>query len=374
MSQAPAPAETLRHWLALYRAPGLGAAGFRRLRDAFPDPAQALTAGTDRLQALGLSPQAAAGLRQPDWAGAEADLRWLEAADHHLLWLGAPDYPTLLAEIPDPPPLLFVHGDPARLSLPQLALVGSRNPTPPGKRTARDFAAHLARAGLAITSGLALGIDGAAHQGALAGGGVTLAVMGTGPDRIYPARHRDLAHAIVEQGALVTEFPTGIPPLPDHFPRRNRLISGLSVGTLVVEAALRSGSLITARFALEQGREVFAIPGSIHNPLAKGCHALIRQGAKLVETARDIAEELGALCGACADENRGESPPEAGELAEDYRQLLDSMGYDPVSVDELAGRCGLTAQALSSMLLLLELQGHVVPSAGGRYVRTEKRA
>ena len=374
MSQAPANPETLRHWLALYRAPALGPGGFRRLRAAFPDPARVLAASPDRLESLGLSPQAAAGLRQPDWAGAETDLRWLEATDHHLILLGDEDYPPLLAEIPDPPPLLFVHGDPSLLSLPQLALVGSRNPTPSGQRSARDFAAHLARAGLAITSGLALGVDSAAHQGALEAGGVTLAVMGTGPDRIYPARHRDLAHAIVERGALVTEFPTGTPPLPDHFPRRNRLISGLSVGTLVVEAALRSGSLITARFALEQGREVFAIPGSIHNPLAKGCHALIRQGAKLVETAQDIAEELGALCGACAAAGSEETPPETGEMAEDYRQLLDLMGYDPVSVDELTDRSGLTAQALSSMLLLLELQGHVVPGAGGRYVRTEKRA
>lgn len=373
MNQPPLPADTLRHWLALYRAPALGPAGFRRLRQSYAEPAAALADDPARLQALGLSAEAVAGLRQPDWEGADRDLHWLQAEGRHLLALGEADYPPLLAEIPDPPPLLFVHGDPAHLTLPQLALVGSRNPTPAGQRNARDFAAHLARAGLAITSGLALGIDGAAHQGALEAGGVTLAVMGTGPDRIYPARHRDLAHAIAATGALVTEFPTGTPPMPDHFPRRNRLISGLSVGTLVVEAALRSGSLITARFALEQGREVFAIPGSIHNPLAKGCHALIRQGAKLVETARDIAEELGALCGACAAGASDEAVPESGELATDYRQLLDSMGYDPVSVDELVVRCGLTAQALSSMLLLLELQGHVVPSAGGRYVRTDKR-
>ena len=374
MKQDPASTEILHHWLALYRTAAIGTAGLRRLRLAFADPAAALHASPAQLQALGLAPAAVAALRQPDWAGAEADLRWLETDRHHLIGLGDPGYPALLAEIPDPPPLLFVHGDPTVLSLPQLALVGSRNPTPTGTRAAHDFAAHLAGAGLIITSGLALGVDGAAHQGALDAGGITLAVMGTGPDRIYPARHRDLAHAIVERGALVTEFPLGTPPLPDHFPRRNRLISGLSLGTLVVEAALRSGSLITARFALEQGREVFAIPGSIHNPLARGCHALIRQGAKLVEDAHDITEELGALCGACVAGDPRETPPESGELAEDYRQLLDCMGYDPVSVDELASRCGLTAKALSSMLLLLELQDYVTSSAGGRYVRTEKRA
>ena len=373
MTADPASLRCQHHWLALYRAPGLGAASFRVLRAAFADPAAIATTPARQLETLGLSGTTIAGLRQPDWAGAEADLRWLEAGDHHLLALGEPGYPALLAEIPDPPPLLFVHGDPTVLSLPQLALVGSRNPTSTGQRAAHDFAAHLAGAGLAITSGLALGVDGAAHQGALDAGGITLAVMGTGPDRIYPARHRDLAHAIVERGALVTEFPLGTPPLPDHFPRRNRLISGLSLGTLVVEAALRSGSLITARFALEQGREVFAIPGSIHNPLARGCHALIRQGAKLVETAQDIAEELGSLCGACAADPPGEALPEPGELSLEYRQLLDSMGYDPVSVDELVNRSGLTAKALSSMLLLLELQDYVASSAGGRYVRTEKR-
>jgi DNA processing protein len=375
MTANPDSLQNLHHWLALYRAPGLGAATFRTLRAAFADPAVIASTPGAQLESLGLSTTALAGLRQPDWSGAEADLRWLEADDHHLLALGEPDYPALLAEIPDPPPLLFVHGDPRALSLPQLALVGSRNPTSTGQRAAHDFAAHLAGAGLAITSGLALGVDGAAHQGALDAGGITLAVMGTGPDRIYPARHRDLAHAIVERGALVTEFPLGTPPLPDHFPRRNRLISGLSLGTLVVEAALRSGSLITARFALEQGREVFAIPGSIHNPLARGCHALIRQGAKLVETAQDIAEELGALSGACATGPGTQDSREAPEeLSEEYRQLLDSMGYDPVSVDELVSRCGLTAKALSSMLLLLELQDYVASSAGGRYVRTEKRA
>ncbi len=365
--------ESLRHWLALYRTPGIGPAAFYRLLERFGDPAAVLAADRSTLESLGLAATTLDALRNPDWAAVETDLRWQTEPRNHLIPLADPRYPTLLTEIPDPPPLLFLHGDPTALALPQLAVVGSRNPTATGLRAAHDFAAHLASAGLAITSGLALGIDGAAHQGALQAGGITIAVMGTGLDRVYPARHRDLAHAIAERGALVSEFPPGTPPKPEHFPRRNRIISGLSVGTLVVEAALRSGSLITARFALEQGREVFAIPGSIQNPLAKGCHALIRQGAKLVETGQDIAEELGALCGACAIETTAGNPESTGELSREYRQLLDSMEYEPISVDELVQRCGLTAKEVSSMLLLLELQDYVASSAGGRYVRTEKR-
>lgn len=365
--------EILRHWLALYRTPGIGPATLQRLLERFGDPVTALSVSEPQLQGLGLSAATLKSLRAPDWKAVDGDLAWREGPGNHLLSQDDPAYPALLAEIPDPPPLLFVHGNPQVLSLPQLAVVGSRNPTPTGQRAARDFAAYLAGAGLAITSGLALGVDGAAHEGALKAQGVTIAVTGTGPDRVYPARHRDLAHAIAERGALVTEFPPGTPPLAENFPRRNRIISGLSVGTLVVEAALRSGSLITARCALEQGREVFAIPGSIHNPLARGCHALIRQGAKLVETGADIAEELGALCGALAEEPGVGTPEAPGELSSEYHQLLDSMGYDPISVDELVSACGLTAKEVSSMLLLLELQDYVASSAGGRYVRTDKR-
>jgi DNA processing protein len=248
-------------------------------------------------------------------------------------------------------------------------MVGSRNPTTGGERTARDFARHLAGCGLAITSGLAVGVDAAAHQGALEAGGITLAVTGTGLDRVYPARHRELAHRIAERGALVSEFPPGTPPLAGNFPRRNRIISGLSVGTLVVEAALKSGSLITARLAVEQGREVFAIPGSIHNPLARGCHALIRQGAKLVETADDIAEELAALLGGLSLEpvvDAGHADEGCHSLEDpEYQRLLQAMGHDPVSVDQLVARTGFTAETVSSMLLLLELQGHVSSSPGG---------
>ena len=314
-------------------------------------------------------------LRAPDWRQVEQDLAWLERPGNHLLTLDDPRYPPLLRQIPYPPSLLFVHGDPSCPRAPQLAIVGTRNPTPLGRETAQRFAAHLAESGLVITSGLALGIDAAAHQGALASaGGRTLAVMGTSLDRVYPARHRDLAHAIAERGALVSEFPIGTPAAAGNFPQRNRLISGLALGVLVVEAAAQSGSLITARLANEQGREVFAIPGSIHNPLAKGCHALIRQGAKLVETAADIVEELGSLAAAGrADAPLATAPssitPAPQPLDEDYRQVLTAMGDESVGIDLLVERCGLTAEALSSMLLILELEGYVAAIPGGLYSR-----
>jgi DNA processing protein len=254
-------------------------------------------------------------------------------------------------------------------------MVGSRNPSVVGRETAHDFARNFAASGLVVTSGLAQGIDTASHEGALQGEGQTIAVFGTGLDRVYPARNRQLAHAIVEQGgALVSEYPPGVEPLAANFPRRNRIISGLSLGTLVVEAALRSGSLITARYATEQGREVFAIPGSIHNPLARGCHQLIRQGAKLVETARDVLEELAPqLRAAIAEQPAEKAAIEATpELDEEYRRLLACLEQAPSSVDQIVQRSGLTADAVSSMLLLLELQGYVISAAGG-YALTGKR-
>ena len=321
------------------------------------------------LQPLELPGAALDYLRRPDWRRVEQDLAWLEQPRNHLLRLDDPRYPSLLRQIPYPPPLLFVHGDPDCLRLPQLAIVGTRNPTPLGRETAQRFAAHLAEFGLLITSGLALGIDAAAHQGALAGGGRTIAVMGTSLDRVYPAQHRDLAHAIAERGALVSEFPVGTSPAAGNFPQRNRLISGLALGVLVVEAAAQSGSLITARLANEQGREVFAIPGSIHNPLAKGCHALIRQGAKLVETADDILEELGTLAATTREVVFPVAAASSEALDEEYRQLLVAMGDEPVSIDLLVDRCGLTAEALSSMLLILELQGYAAAIPGGLYSR-----
>ncbi len=365
----------LRYWLALLHTPGLGSRGITRLLGFTGDNPRPLFSPQHPAHA-GLRQESIAWLRNPDWDPVERDLRWLEGDNRHVLTLHGPGYPSLLKEIADPPPLLFVQGNAAVLELAQLAIVGSRNPTPSGQQTAREFARFLSRAGLAITSGLAAGIDGAAHLGALEGTTPTLAVTGTGLDRVYPSRHRDLAHRIAEQGALLSELPPGTPPIPANFPRRNRIISGLSVGTLVVEAAQKSGSLITARLATEQGREVFAIPGSIHNPLARGCHALIRQGAKLVETAADILEELGPLLGIRLN-TPAEPPPSEAESAprqwdREYRQLMAALDYDPVPVDLLIQRSGLTADAVSSMLLLLELEGFVSAAPGGRYCRTGK--
>jgi DNA processing protein len=315
-------------------------------------------------------------------------LHWLEHEAHHFVPFGSEDYPPLLAEVSDAPVGLFVRGDPAVLSLPQLAIVGSRNPTGGGRDTAGSFAAHLARGGLAITSGLAIGIDAAAHQGALGAEGITVAVCGTGLDVDYPSAHGALAEAIAQRGALVSEFPLGVPALQANFPRRNRIISGLSLGTLVVEAALRSGSLITARLAAEQGREVFAIPGSIHNPLARGCHQLLRQGAQLVETVDDIFAELHALVGAlapalqaavCDERKSGAAEPEshaaaAPVLDKAYEILLDALGFEPAGVDTLVERTGFAADEVASMLLILELDGKLESRPGGRYVRRVRKA
>ncbi len=316
-------------------------------------------------------------LQAPDWEAVETSLDWANGPNNHLITLQDPEYPAQLREVPDPPPLLFVHGDPEVLSTPQLAMVGSRNPTTPGRETAREFAHHLAASGITITSGLAIGIDSACHTGALEADGLTIAVTGTGLDRVYPASQHALAHTIAQQGALVSELPPGTQARPGNFPRRNRIISGLSLGTLVVEAAEKSGSLITARLASEQGREVFAIPGSIHNPLARGCHKLIRQGAKLVETSRDILEELGPLLPDLARQpERGHSNSNQTEpaLDPDYQLLLDCMGFDPIQADTLIERSGLTAEEVSSMLILLELEGHVSSAPGGIYCRTGNSA
>ncbi|HKQ30009.1 MAG TPA: DNA-processing protein DprA [Burkholderiales bacterium] len=307
-------------------------------------------------------------LRGPDTDSFAADLAWLSQDHHHLVrWTDA-DYPPLLREIADPPIALYVVGERAALSQPQLAIVGSRNASPAGRENAAAFARSLSAAGLTITSGLALGVDGAAHQGALDAGGKTVAACGTGLDRVYPARHRDLAHAIAKNGALISEFRIGSPPRPQHFPVRNRLISGLSFGVLVVEAALESGSLITARLALEHGREVFAVPGSIHSPLARGCHALIRQGAKLVETANDIIEELGALAQLTRHTASARGAPQRA-LSPQAERLLTCLGHDPATLDHLVERSGLTAHAVSSMLVTLELEGIVAAMPGGRFQR-----
>jgi DNA processing protein len=307
----------------------------------------------------------------------ERHLRWLDHPAHHFLCLGSPGYPALLAKAPDAPPGLLIRGDPDVLSLPQLAIVGSRNPTQAGHDIARRFATHLARSGLAITSGLAIGIDAAAHRGALEGGGRTLAVCGTGLDIDYPRANSGLSREIASGGALISEFPLGTPASRSNFPRRNRIISGLSLGTLVVEAAVRSGSLITARLAAEQGREVFAIPGSIHNPLSRGCHKLIREGAQLVETADDIFAELGPLVATLMPTSAKTAESTAvlaPALDKGYEILLDALGFEPASVDVLIARTGLKADEVASMLLILELEARIDACPGGRYARRVSKA
>jgi DNA processing protein len=382
---------SLSSWLTLLRAPGLHAARLHPLLERFGSAEAILAATPAALCETAVAPvlvdwlQTRRGHSDP---AIDAELRWLEHDGHHFVPLASDSYPPLLAEVSDAPVGLFVRGDPAALSLPQLAIVGSRNPTAGGRDNATGFAAHLARRGLAITSGLAIGIDAAAHQGALAAEGVTIAVCGTGLDVDYPSAHGALAEAIAKRGALVSEFPLGMPALQANFPRRNRIISGLALGTLVVEAAVRSGSLITARLAAEQGREVFAIPGSIHNPLARGCHQLLRQGAKLVETCDDIFAELRALVGALApalqaavsDERKpGTAGPESSAavapvLDKAYEILLDALGFEPAGVDTLVERTGFAADEVASMLLILELDGKLESRPGGRYVRRVLKA
>ncbi|EGV50724.1 DNA-processing protein DprA [Candidatus Endoriftia persephone] len=374
MEDASVLSEQTVAWLRVSLAPGVGPRTFLKLLEQFDSPAAILHADTPALRQCGLGEAAISALKQADSPLLNACLEWASITGNQLLTLDQPAYPPLLKAIHDPPPLLFVTGNPELLSTPQLAIVGSRNPTPGGIRNAESFAEFLAACGITITSGLAIGIDGAAHRGALRSG-ATLAVCGTGLDRVYPARHRQLARQIAEQGVLVSEFPPGTAALPQNFPRRNRIISGLSAGTLVVEAAPKSGSLITARTALEQGREVFAIPGSIHNPQARGCHALIKQGAKLVETAQDCVDELAPLLGLSAEPPAGQEAianSHHWQLDDDYHSLLEAMGYDPTSPDELITKTGLTAEVVSSMLLLLELEGYVSSAAGGLYCRTRK--
>jgi len=317
----------------------------------------------------------APGDRDP--AGIERDLRWLEAPGRVLITAEDPRYPPQLAAVPGCPPALFVEGDPALLSRPQIAIVGSRSATAAGRETAFEFAARLTAHGFAITSGLAVGIDAAAHRGALAAEGVTIAVCGTGLDRVYPDEHRALACEIVAAGALVSEFPTGTPPHAHNFPRRNRLLSGLARGVLVIEAAARSGSLITARLAGEQGRDVMAVPGSIHNALARGCHRLIKDGAALVETVDDVLAALGypglVAHADSAAETRDGAEISNGRLDSGAEMLLNALGFEPTDLDRLVERTGLSAQSAISTLQLLELEGRVESLAGGRYSRTSPR-
>lgn len=364
-------AESLKSWLILCRAPGIGSAAVQKLLRVFSGAAEIVAARPHALRSAGLSENQIEALKAVDPAAVERDLQWLAQPHCHAIGFDDPAYPARLREIAQAPPLLFVQGDPDWLDTPQLAIVGSRHASPQGLENAQAFAAELARRGLTITSGLALGIDGAAHAGALAGGGATVAVCGTGLDRVYPARHKALAHQIVGSGALVSEFPVGVGALAENFPRRNRVISGMALGILVVEAARESGSLITARLALEQGREVFAIPGSIHNPLSRGCHALIRQGAKLIETVDDILIELAPLLGmrraqieAAARSTQPAPPTDATQAA-----LLAALGDGLLHVDALAARVAQPIGALQAALTQLELEGRVAVAGDGRYQR-----
>jgi len=363
-------------WLALLRAPGLGAA---TLRKRVEQAGGARFAIERALRDETLSPATREALRAADGDVRAADQRWLEGPAHHLITHDSPDYPALLRDIPNAPAALLVEGDPALLWTAQIAIVGSRSATASGLANARSFARAFALAGNVVTSGLAEGIDGAAHAATLDAGGATIAVLGTGPDTIYPRQHRELAQRIVERGALVSEFAPGTAGKPENFPRRNRIIAGLSLGTLVIEAGLNSGSLITARLAAEQGREVFALPGSIHSPLARGCHKLIREGATLVETAEEVTDQVRAIGARLADHLRRRlaqdaATPMALSAAAtasardpDYMRLLACIDHEPAALDQLAARSGLGIAALSSMLLVLELEGVVVAANGGRY-------
>lgn len=380
----PFPPDRLAAWLRLERSAGIGPRTAAALLDAFGSPESVFAAGFAALAAH-VSPAQAHALLQPPGDAArrllDATLDWLSTPGRHVLALGEPGYPELLARIPDPPLLLYIRGHAQLLAGPSLAIVGSRNASVQGRANAQAFAEALSAAGLCIVSGLALGIDAAAHEGALRRCGGTVAVVGTGPDIAYPARNRALCERIANEGCIVSEYPVGTPPIPSNFPRRNRIISGLAAGVLVVEAAAQSGSLITARQAAEQGRDVFAIPGSIHAALAKGCHTLIREGAKLVDTARDVLEALAlspllALQAAhlpapdiSLTDIKTDSGPGAGAGIQDESALLDALGHDPVDPDILQSRLGWHPGELGARLLVLELAGRVERLPGGRFQR-----
>lgn len=349
-------------WLRLALIPGLGNVALRRLLAEFGGPEQVLAARHAELRSFVTADVATLIANGGNLAAADQALAWVGEPANHLLTLGDTDYPQLLLQTADPPPLLYVKGRLDLMNQPSLAIVGSRNASAQGTENAMAFASALSGAGLTIVSGLALGIDAAAHRGGLTGAGSSVALVGTGLDVVYPARNKALAHELAAKGALVSEFPLGTPPLANNFPRRNRLISGMSMGCLVVEAALKSGSLITARLANEQGREVFALPGSIHSALAKGCHMLIKQGAKLVDDANDILEELKLATGPAITRD----PP---ALTADLANLLEHLGFEPCALDALCTRAGLGTDIATGLLLELELQGVIETLPGGRYQR-----
>ena len=335
---------------------------------ALGDPTAILSASRARLQAVVPSAAATRVVAPVDAGRLAATRAWLEAPGHNLIAWDDPDYPRALLNVGDPPPVLFHIGRRDLLNHPAVAIVGSRNATPQGIDNARAFAAAIADAGVTVVSGLAQGIDAAAHEGAIARAGSTIAVVGTGPDRVYPARNRALARAIAERGALISEYVPNTPARKENFPRRNRLLSGLARGVLVVEATLQSGSLITARLAGEQGRDVFAIPGSIHSPFSKGPHQLLREGAKLVETASDVLAEIGIA-------PAPQEPAPSSEIAVDepsHEALLDAIGHDAIDLDTLIARTRLRADEINAALTALEIDGRVAPLPGGRWQRLGK--
>ena len=366
-------------WLAIGRTGSCNGHAVLRGLEAFGSVSGLFEAGERELVVLGFSRAAVARIRHVDWDAIRRERESLAGIGVSIVPIGTGQYPVPLAAIASPPPVLYCRGDPGVLERPQIAIVGSRSATRGGRERARSLATELAACGLVITSGLARGIDASAHRGALDAGGTSVAVVATGPDRIYPRSNAGLARELIEAGTLVTERAPGTPPLPENFPRRNRLISGLSFGVLVVEASLRSGSLITARFAADEGREVFAVPGSVDSALSRGCHALIRDGAKLVESVVDVLDEIVHLDGlsrpsvvpqrAAADDSGGKD----ANLGVSEQNVLDAVGHDPVTLDQLVGHTGMTVNRLASTLLALEIDGRIEALPGSRYVRTTGR-
>lgn len=362
-------------WLALIACKGLGQQTLKKALNYFDTLDEIFEANPTELKQAGLSNSVVEQICKKSYIETvETNLRWTESESNHLITLDHPAYPEHLKSFYDPPWALFVKGDPEVLSTIQIAVVGSRNASQIGLQNAFEFSQYLASNGVSITSGLALGVDTQAHKGALNAAGITVAVVATGLDRVYPARNRDLAHQIIEEGAIVSENPLGTPPQAGLFPKRNRIISGLSRGTLIVEGTVNSGSLITARHAMEQGREVFAIPGSIHNPLAKGCHALIKQGAKLVENGADIFSELTSIFDLAPSQQEDINPTNPTELIDnDQKTILEHLEHDFISVDYLTGKTGIPVEKLSSTLLMLELNDLIISSPGGMYAINPKK-
>ena len=383
MSQQIKPGNTgpsaneLAHWLALNQTAGVGALTFQRLLQHFGDASRVFAAQNSELRQLGLRANTLRSLQKPNWHEVEKQQKWAACAGNSLITSACPTYPNLLLQISDPPPILFVSGSSSLLNSPQIAIVGSRKPSPGGEQNAKQLSRALGQHGLTITSGLAYGIDAASHQGALSSQTPTIAVLGSGLDNIYPRRHQQLAQHIRNNGALVSEWAPTTEPLSHHFPRRNRIISGLSLATLVIEASEKSGSLITAKLALEQGREVMAVPGAIQNPMAAGCNRLIQDGATLVSSHEDVLNNLNGflllnpipvkdphLAG--INNNLSSTKP---KLTSCQHKVLYSVDCDPTSIDNIVVQSGLTIEQVSSILLALELLGHVSSAPGGRYYR-----